>query len=415
MFGICVYLCICVTKVTMTCKKSVFWLVFVFLVLKTGSGFSQSYPGNLKAKRQKLEKEIAYTNKLLSEVSKSKRNTLYQLRLINKRLAMRQNLVTVLKKEIAALNDTIVSTGISLRDMNRRLDTLKKEYAQIAWYLYKNDNSYNRLIFLFSARDFNQAYQRLRYLDEISSYIRKEAGRIKQLEQKKTVKLNQLLRDKAKKKQLLDNETTQLLQLQLEQQQKSKLKQKLSRQQRALRARLQQKQKEARQLQAQIEKVIAASAKRSAHTLSKKMTATEMKLSSTFLANKGHLPWPVKKGIIAQTFGIHYHPVLKHVQIKNNGIDIATAKGSIAHAVFPGKVVNIVHITNTNIAVILKHGDYYTVYSGLDRVLVKVHETLSQNSAIGVVHTNLQGKTVLHFEVWHNKVLQNPAYWIRKK
>ncbi len=394
--------------------KSVFFLFITFFFWGNFPAHAQTGTGNLKAKREKLEREIAYTNQLLQEVNRSQKSTLYELQLINNRINMRRRLVTVLKKEIAALSDTITATGISLRNLNRRLDTLKKEYVQIAWYLYKNDNNYNRLIFLFSAKDFNQAYQRLRYLDEISSYIRKEAARIEQLEKLKKAKLGQLFRDKAQKKKLLDNETTQLSQLQLEQHQKLLLRQKLSGRQRSLRAQLRQKQKEARQLEAQIKKAIAIATEKAAKTTSKKISSAEARLSTTFYANKGRLPWPVKNGVISQTFGVHSHPVLKHVQIKNNGINIATGKGSVARAVFPGKVVNIVHITNTNIAVIVKHGDYYTVYSGLDRVLVKRNQQVNRSQALGVVHTNLQGKTELHFEVWHNKQLQNPAYWLRK-
>jgi len=105
---------------------------------------------------------------------------------------------------------------------------------------------------------------------------------------------------------------------------------------------------------------------------------------------------------------------LKHVKIKNNGVNIATAKGSIARAVFPGVVVNIVRITNTNIAIILKHGNYFTVYSGLDKILVENNQRVSEYQILGVIHTSLQGKTELHFEVWHNKNLQNPAYWLRR-
>ena len=414
-FRFCDYLCHKVIRTGMLSKKSVLLLLLSLFFLANPSAYSQSGTGALKAKRKKLEQEIAYTNKLLREVSKTQKNTMYELQLINNRINMRHRLIALLKSEVAALSDTIAATGISLRDLNRRLDTLKKEYVQIAWYLYKNDNNYNRLIFLFSAKNFNQAYQRLRYLDEISAYIRKEAARIEQLEKEKQEKLNRLVRDKTRKKRLLDNETTQLSQLQLEQHQKRLLQQKLNGRQKSLRAQLRKKQKEAQRLEAQIKKAITLSADNAAKKASAGTTsAAELRLSSTFLANKGRLPWPVKNGVVSQTFGVHHHPVLKHVQIKNNGINIATAKGSRALAVFSGKVVNIVYITNTNIAVILKHGNYFTVYSGLDKVLVRRNQQVNLGEPLGTIHTNLQGKTELHFEVWHNKDLQNPAYWLRK-
>ncbi len=396
-------------------KKLLFLILFLFFFGEITPGFSQNPTSNLKAKRQKLEKEISYTNKLLHEVNKSKKNTIYELQLISNRINMRHRLMAILKKEIASLSNNITVTKITIREMNNRLDTLKKEYVNIAWYLYKNDNNYSRLIFLFSASNFNQAYQRLRYLDEISAYIRKEAGRIIILEKQKKDKLDKLKQDKAEKKALMNNETTQLLQLELEQRRKIRLRQKLAGQEKSLRARLRQKQRESQKLEAQIKKAIAISTRNASNSpKSKRLTASERRLSFTFKADKGHLPWPVKKGVVSLTFGVHNHPVLKHVKIKNNGVNIATVKGSVARAVFPGEVVNVVRITNTNIAIILKHGSYFTVYSGLDKVLVKNNQQVTQQQALGIIHTNLQGKTELHFEVWHDKDLQNPAYWLRK-
>ncbi len=396
-------------------KKSLSLILFLIFFGGITPVFSQTQATRLKAKRQKLEKEISYTNKLLGQVNKSKKNTVYELQLISNRINMRHRLMAVLKKEIASLTDNIATTKMSIRDLNNRLDTLKKEYVNIAWYLYKNNDNYNRLIFIFSASDFNQAYQRLRYLDEISAYIRKEAGRITILEKQKKDRLNKLKQEKAEKRTLMDSETTQLSQLELEQRQKIGLKRKLAGKEKSLRARLRQKRKESQKLEAQIIKAIAISTRKAANKMkSKRLTASEMRLSSSFMANKGHLPWPVKKGVVSQTFGVHSHPVLKHVKIRNNGVNIATAKGSIARAVFSGIVVNIVRITNTNIAVILKHGNYFTVYSGLDKILVNNNQWVTEYQALGIIHTSLQGKTELHFEVWHDKNLQNPAYWLRK-
>ncbi len=396
-------------------KKSFSLILFLIFFGGITPGFSQTKTTSLKAKRQKLEKEISYTNKLLGEVNKSKKNTVYELQLISNRINMRHRLMAILKKEIVTLTDNIAITQISIRDLNNHLATLKKEYVTIAWYLYKNDDVYNRLIFLFSANDFNQAFQRLRYLDEISAYIRKEAGRIIILEKQKKDRLYKLNQDKVEKKALMDNETTQLSQLELEQRQKIRLKQKLSGQEKSLRARLRRKQKESRKLEAQIKRAITISTRKASNTTKpRSLTASERRLSSSFMANKGHLPWPVKKGVVSQTFGVHSHPVLKHVKIKNNGVNIATAKGSVARAVFPGIVVNIVRITNTNIAIILKHGNYFTVYSGLDKILVNNNQWVTEYQALGVIHTSLQGKTELHFEVWHDKSLQNPAYWLKR-
>jgi len=156
-------------------RKSLFLISFLLFFGEVMPAFSQTQTTSLTIRRQKLEKEISYTNHLLSEVSRSKKNTVYELQLISNRMNMRHRLMVILKKEIASLTSNIATTQLTIRDLNIRLHTLKKEYVSIAWYLYKNDNSYNRLIFLFSANDFNQAYQRLRYLEVESGQSRKKS------------------------------------------------------------------------------------------------------------------------------------------------------------------------------------------------------------------------------------------------
>jgi len=258
----------------------------------------------------------------------------------------------------------------------------------------------------------------LRYMNEMAAYIRKQASRIKKMETQKKLQINLIKKKKAEKNQLLDQETTQLSNLELEQQKKKRVRRKLSGQEAKLKANLRQKRKESQKLEKQIALAIAkatAAKKVGKTTRSYALTPMEKKLSRSFVANKGKLPWPVKKGIIAQTYGVHKHPILRHVQIKNNGVNIATSAGIPARAVFAGKVVSIVKITTTNIAVIVKHGEYFTVYSGLDRVFVGLNNEAHMLQNIGEIHTNTQGKTELHFEVWKGKLLQNPTLWLARR
>jgi septal ring factor EnvC (AmiA/AmiB activator) len=381
--------------------------------------WAQSKPESLKTRKEVLEKEIAYTNKLIQDISKNKKSTLYSLQLINNKINRRMELIAALKREIYALNDSLAANQRSVEKLSDELEQMKSEYARIAYYLYKNNNPYTRMMFVFSADDINQAYQRLRYLNEIAAYIRKQAVRIKSMEQLKQNKIYSLQRERKQKNRLLDQQTTQLSRLELEQQRKNKVRRKLSGQESQLRATLRKKRKESQKLDQQIAKAIAAASVKKQpgkkKTTAYSLTPTEKKLSETFAANKGRLPWPVKNGIVAQTFGVHNHPVLKHVQIKNNGLNIATSLGTPARAVFAGKVVSIVHITTTNIAVIVKHGDYFSVYSGLDKVFVKVNSHVDRLQNIGKIHTSLQGKTELHFELWKGKQLQNPSWWLAHK
>lgn len=378
---------------------------------------AQDTLSTLKNRRKQLEKEIEYTNKLISKIGESKSNTLYSLDLINNKISRRQELSATLKGEVYLLTDSISSLNVNLKKLDSRLDYLKGEYARIAYYASKNDNAYSHLIFLFSSRDINQAYQRMRYLSEISSYIRNEANRIKDLESVKEQKKDDLEGRIQEKKKTLDMEISQLSLLQLEQQKKNRMKRELSTKERTLRRQLNAKEKESALLNRKIEEAIAkATEKANRNTAgSKKISASDLKLSSLFSEDRGHLPWPVKNGIVSQTFGIHSHPILKHVKIRNNGINIATDKGADALAVFNGTVVSVMTITGSDIAIIVKHGDYFTVFSGLDRSLVSQGDVVQPGKALGTIHTNLQGKTELHFEVWKGRQYQDPAGWLVKK
>lgn len=394
-----------------------FYILFAVLILSIPV-FAQENQEQLEAKREKLEKEIAYTNKLLSETRLDKNMTVNQLRLLNVKITKRTDLIATLKSEVYHLNNKIEETESSLFKLDEELVSLKEKYAKIVWHAFKYKTAYNKLIFLFSADDLTQAYQRTRYLDQISSYIRKEAGRIKEAEEEKSKILNQLKLEKLKKNSLLDNEQTEMLELEKEQAQKSRVKTNLQSKEKQLRSSIKDKEKQRKKLARQIQKIIAAETapKKDPNTGSTyELTPSEKKLSSSFAKNKGKLPWPTERGVISETFGVHKHPVLKKVKTKNNGINILTAKNSEARTVYSGKVVSITKISNTNLAIIIKHGEFFTVYSNLEKVFVSKGDEVDTKEVIGRIHTNLKGKTELHFEVWKGTSIQNPSYWVLKK
>jgi len=379
---------------------------------------SQSEQEKLAEKRKKLESEIAYTEKLLKETKSSKNSTLNQLRLIDIKINKRSDLVATLKAEVYHLNNKIGNTEKSVARLEQNLKELKQKYAEIAWHAYKYKSSYNKLIFLFSADGINQAYQRMRYLDQLSSYIRAEAEIIASKEAEKSGLLDELLAERTKKKELLRSEQNEMNELEREQTQKSNVKKNLEVREKQLRKSKKDKEKQTRELDRQIQKIILAETKPKTDVKTGKtyeLTPSEMKLSASFASNKGKLPWPTERGVIAGTFGVHKHPVLKKVKVKNNGIDIATTKNSEARAVFKGKVVSITKISNTNLAVIIKHGSYFTVYSNLEEAYVVKGDEVETKQLIGKIHTNLKGKTELHFEIWKGSSIQNPSYWVAKK
>ncbi len=380
--------------------------------------FSQDSQQQLEAKRKKLEKEIVYTNKLLNQTQLSKDATVNQLRLLNVKVNQRNDLIATLDSEVYHIKTKIEEIESLLFKLNEELSNLKQKYATIAWHAYKYSTAYSKLIFLFSAEDLNQAYQRMRYLDQISTYIRNEAERIKEIEEEKNKILTQLKLEKIKKSSLLDNEQAEILEMEKEQAQKTRLKTDLQSQEKQLRRSIKDKEKQAKKLSRQIQKIIAAEIAPKKDTKTGRtyeLTLSEKELSSSFANNRGKLPWPTERGVISETYGVHNHPVLKKVKTKNNGINILTSKDSEARSVFRGKVVSITKISSTNLAVIIKHGEYFTVYSNLDQVFINKGDEVDTKELIGKIHTNLKGKTELHFEVWKGISKQNPAYWVLKK
>ena len=399
-------------------KNKLQLIIFLVLVCLPALTLSQENRQQLEEKRKKLVAEIAFTNKLISQTKKSKNVTVNELNLLGNRINQRNELIATLKKEIDLLDARIETTESGIHRLNRELSGLKKEYARIVYFAYKHQTSYNKLIYLFSADDLNQAYQRFRYLDQIGEYIRNEAANIRQKEHIKETELNSFNAQMKQKKELLDAENIQVSNLEREKVRKNEVMQDLTKKEKQLRADLRTKEKETRKLTKKIEDIIAREMKpKKSPTTGKTyaLTPEEKQLSASFTANKGKLPWPIDRGIVSETFGVHQHPVLKNVKTKNNGIDILTSPDSDARCVFSGKVVSVTTITSTNKAVIIKHGEFFTVYSNLDETIVQQGQDVKTKDFIGRVHTNLDGKTELHFEVWKGKELQNPAYWILKR
>lgn len=398
-------------------SKSCFSFIFLsFFLLLPFFMVSQNEKQQIEEKRKKLEKEIEYTNVLINKTRENKSSTVNEIRLLETQAERRSELVATLKREIGALSRNIDSDEAAIIRMNNNLAEVKKKYAKLVYFAYRHQTAYNKLIFLFSADDFNQAYQRLRYLDQLAAYLRKQVLHIRDLEKEKQAEINKLNKQVDEKKQLLDSENIQMAKLEQEKAQKNQLVKKLSGKEKQLKAQLKQKQKEANRLNRKIKEIIAAETKASTKAGNKYvLTPAEKQLSANFAENKGKLPWPVERGVIAETFGVHQHPVLKYVKTKNNGINIATSSETDARCVFSGKVVSVTTITTTNKAVIVRHGDYFTVYSNLTEAFVRPGESINIKQPLGKVYTDPQGQTLLHFEVWKGKEYQNPAYWILKR
>ncbi len=395
------------------------WFLFIFiLIIQVNPLLAQQDRASLEQDKKKAEDGIRYTNKLLDQTRKSKKANMSEVVILADMIGKRQELIAAINSEIHFLNVQISFTEDSIRELNTELTELRDEYARIIYFAYKNRDLYNRFMFIFAADDFNQAYQRLKYFQQYQVYRKKQAELIRQTQEKLHQKSESLSQRKAEKEQLagtVENEKNKLF---AEKEDKDRIVQKLVKTEKDLKKELKQKEKAIRDLQKAIQKIIAAEIAARAKSVAGKpselaLTPEELELSGNFMSNKGKLPWPMERGIVSSTFGEHPHPVLKRVKVRNNGINILTNEGGEARAVFKGKVTRVMSVPNNNNVVIIRHGEYLTVYSNLDRVYVREDDFVDTKDKIGVVFTSPdESRTELHFEVWKAKTLLNPASWL---
>ncbi|NTW24562.1 MAG: peptidoglycan DD-metalloendopeptidase family protein [Lentimicrobium sp.] len=396
-----------------------------FLSIQAPDLYAQDKKTQLQQKKAKIEEEINYTNKLLDETKKSKQASVNQLVLLNKKITKRQELISAISGEIGSLDKQIDETNDTINHLTQTIKRLKDEYARMIYYAGKNRNSYSRLMFIFSAKDFNQAYQRLKYFQQYSSYRQNQVRVIKENQLLLNEKINLLEKQKAYKLSLKKSEESEKQKLTREKSEQDQTIKNLSKKEKELLRKLRESEKAARKLQKAIEDLIAEELRKASEAAKKTgtkpapenkfgLTPAEMQLSSNFAGNKGRLPWPTERGIISSTFGEHAHPVLKGIKTKNNGIDITTAKGESARAVFDGEVTSTMTLPSYNNVVIIRHGEFLTVYSNLDQLFVKKGDKVKTKQRIGVIQNEDSGKAKLHFELWQGKNIQNPESWILK-
>lgn len=394
-------------------------------------GYSQKTKEILQEDKEKIENDIAYTNKLLAETKKNKQISLNQLIILNNKINQREELITTINSEIGSIDERIQTNQKETSKLSAQVKKIKEAYARMIFYAYKNRSAYARLMYLFASSNINQAFRRLEYLKQYARYRKKQAENIMNATDLLNEKVSELKSIKTSKSTLLKTKESEKTELAQEKEEKNTSVKTLMKKEKELRATIKQKEKEAKKLQQSIEAIIAEEIKKATtnnnsttqnnnsttsnnSTTIKELGLTdkEIALSTSFCNNKGKLPWPTEKGIVTSTFGIYTHPVL-NIKIKNNGIDITTTAGSKARAVFEGKVTGVINIPGFNKAVIIRHGEYLTVYSNLSEVSVKTGDLVTVKQEIGSIATDAEeSKTELHFEVWYGKTPTDPVNWL---
>ena len=390
-------------------------LVTGFFVLLYFVGLSQSID-DLQKKKQKAEKEIEYTTKLLNEVQKNQKLSLNRVQLLNKQIEQRNAVISTINDEITVYQQFIDNNNLAIRMMSSDLKAIKKEYAELIRSAYRNRNAYDQVLFLLSADNANQAYRRYLYMKRYTAYRESQAEIINTIQLALDQKSEKLEQQKLIKLQLVTDTKVEARQLSQEKTQKNSEIQKLQKEQQTLRKKLQQQREIEQRLENEIQKIIEEEARKSKATGTTGFSLTpEQKLvGESFVQNKKKLPWPVERGVITEHFGINQHPVLANVQTRNNGISISTEAGAKVRAVFNGEVSRVFGITGGNSAVIIRHGKYLTVYSNLREVTVKKGDKVKTKQTIGTVYTDTDddNKSILKFQIWLENQKLNPEDWI---
>ena len=381
--------------------------------------FAQNSKDDLERKKKKLLDEIEQAQELLSKTRANKNANLNKVYALQNKIAARKKLIANYNLQLHNIESNIGSTQRQIRTLDVRLDSLKAEYARLIVKAYRTNGELDKVLFVFSAKDFNDAYQRMRYLQQYSDYRKQQAELIKQTKVARVGKLKDLKNQKDEKVDLLNGEQTQKQTLEKEKSEKDREVAKLKGQESQLLAEVKEKKKAAAKLNKLIEdfirKEIEAAKKKSETGTGRVLALTpEAKaLSDNFAANQGKLPWPVERGFITGHFGISEHEVLANVKVNNNGVDIKTQVGANARSVFEGEVRAVFFSPSFHTAVLIQHGEYFTVYSNLEEAYVKHGDKVKVKQQVGKVYTNTdEDKTELHFEIYKNTTRFNPESWL---
>lgn len=397
-----------------------FLLINVSLVAQTRK--------ELEAQRKKIKAEIEEVNKLLSQNNRKEKDVLEEIKDINKKIDVRTRFINSINLESKALSKEITDNEREIKKLDKNLTALKKDYADMIFKSYKSKSQQSRVMFLLSSQNFYQAYKRLQYMKQYTSFRKKQGEEIV-AETFKIKQLNDSLSLKKKAKDtLILSEKAQKAQIELEKKSQQKLIAEINKNQKKYKRTLQAKIKAEKRISDKIDKAIrdaiarsrAAAAKKNAAATKKTkgfaLSPEAKKLASRFEANKGRLPWPVSNGYISRRFGKQKHPVFPGIEINSSGLHFTSQRGTKAESIFNGKVTEIILTEGGKKTVVVRHGNYFSAYNNLETIYVKKGDTVSTGQILGQVFTDkVTNKTTLTFVLSKNTQKLDPASWISKR
>ena len=386
-------------------------LLLVAFLSCGGKAYAQDVSAQ-EAKKAKLEREIAIIDRQLAENASQSSTMLSDLNLIRRKISNRKALVAEADKQVRFYNDSIYLTNREINRLKVRIDTLTSHYSRLVRSAYKNRDARVWYMYMFASQNLGQAFRRFGYFRTLSSQMKSEARKIKDMQDELGRKKERLSQLKKEAEVIKNARQKEVDELRKDEAKSDSVVKRLQKDKKKYQNQLAAKKKEVNALNREIARIIAQTIKTDDQKKDQKKSPVDMKLDGEFANNKGKLPWPAE-GPLMGRFGKQYHAVYKNIELpQNNGIDIALGKGEQVKAVFDGVVSKVFVMPGYNQCVLVQHGNYFTLYCKMKGLSVKAGDKVTLGQVLGTIDT-INGQTQLHFEVWKGSAPQNPEQWLR--
>jgi septal ring factor EnvC (AmiA/AmiB activator) len=387
-------------------------LMLIAFLAFGGRAYAQDVSAQ-EAKKAKLEREIAIIDRQLAENASQSNTMLSDLTLIRKKISNRKALVAEADKQVRFYNDSIYLTNREINRLKVRIDTLTSHYSRLVRSAYKNRDARVWYMYMFASDNLGQAFRRFGYFRNLSSQMKDEAQKIRDMQEELGRKKERLSQMKKEAEAVKNARQKEVDALRKDEAKADSVVKRLQKDKKKYQNQLAAKKKEVNALNREIARIIAQTIKTDDQKKKdQQKTQVDMKLDGEFANNKGKLPWPAEGPLVGR-FGKQYHPVYKSLELpQNNGIDIAVGKGEQVKAVFAGVVSKVFVMPGYNQCVLVQHGNYFTLYCKMKALSVKAGDKVSIGQDLGTIDT-INGQTQLHFEVWKGSAPQNPEQWLR--
>ena len=401
-----------------------FLLSILFLCLTSLGWGQESQQEKLEQRKAQIQQEIRENEKQLQSVKKKEKSAVTVVMLQANKIKLQEKLIKTTEKQAKVLGNDMYINQVKINKLKKELEVLKEDYARMIVKSYKSRSEESRAMFLLSSENFLQAYKRAQYMKQYSSFRKMQGEEIKSKSLELQDYNGRLAVQKKEKQKIIAEREKERLALEKQKKEQLRLVNAIKKDKNKIMAAIRKKQSETKAIDRQIDRLIREAIAEANRKAAKDGTATggsssrialtaEAKiLADNFRANKGKLPWPVEKGFVSLGYGKQPHPVYPTLVINNSGVEITTDTGAYARSVFAGEVTNIMVLSPVNKAVMIQHGDCFTVYQNLSSVSVSKGDKVGIKQNLGKIRTNSEGKTVLKFTISQNATYNNPASWL---